>query len=281
MRVSVCVGDYAEKPYCVPGLGRNVYCMEELSYCLRENAFLVDPSLMNDQLISWIGEACGRKELAKRLHSMLHKKGSLSAFVVAILCDTGFYGIEVVEEVEQILKQGAGLSRIERRKSQIDYLVQGKKYASAIREYDALLALWQEQEKEGEPLPAVNCLSEILHNKGVAFIGLMMYGQASECFLKAWETDGDPDYYRDYLAAKRMELPEEEYVALVSENTESYRYSLALERDLKNLSAQWEEQPEYLRLYNRRELRQNGDIQKYYEESGRVLFALKENYRQV
>ena len=33
MRVSVCVGDYAKKPYCVPGLEVNVFCLEELCCC--------------------------------------------------------------------------------------------------------------------------------------------------------------------------------------------------------------------------------------------------------
>ena len=35
MRVSVCVGDYAKKPYCVPGLEVNVFCLEELCCCLK------------------------------------------------------------------------------------------------------------------------------------------------------------------------------------------------------------------------------------------------------
>jgi len=34
MRVSTCVGNYAEIPYSVPGLEINVYSVEELCYCL-------------------------------------------------------------------------------------------------------------------------------------------------------------------------------------------------------------------------------------------------------
>ena len=54
MRVSVCVGNYAKTPYCIPGLEIEVYCMEELCYCMKENAFLLDLSVMNDQLLVWI-----------------------------------------------------------------------------------------------------------------------------------------------------------------------------------------------------------------------------------
>ena len=34
MRISVCVGNYAKKPYCIPGVELNVYSMEELCYCI-------------------------------------------------------------------------------------------------------------------------------------------------------------------------------------------------------------------------------------------------------
>ena len=70
MRVSVCVGNYAETPYCIPGLGINVYSMEELCYCLKENAFLLDFSMMNDALADWIDRACGLRELAKTLYPL-------------------------------------------------------------------------------------------------------------------------------------------------------------------------------------------------------------------
>ena len=279
MRVSVCVGDYAKTPYCIPGLEMNVYCMEELCYCIKENAFLLDLSLMNDGLLHWIEQECGLKELARALHTMVHRQGSLSAFVDMILSYTGMYGEAEVREVEQVLKQGAGLSRIEKRKSQVDYLVKKKKYLSAIREYDNLTAKWQELEEKGEPLPAVSCLSSILHNKGVAMAGLMLYERAADCFLAAYETDQDPDCYRDYLAAKRMTLTEEEYVSFAAERSENYGHTLELEKELERLLEEWEQQPEYLLLNNRRERRNGLDRQSYYEEGDRLIQALKDSYR--
>lgn len=279
MRISVCVGDYAKTPYCIPGLEMNVYCVEELCYCMKENAFLLDLSLMNDGLLHWIEQECGLKDLARALHPLVHRQGSLSAFVGTVFSYTGMYSEAEIQEVEQVLKQGAGLSRIEKRKSQVDYLVRKKKYLSAIREYDNLTVKWQELEEKGEPLPAVNCLSSILHNKGVALAGLMLYDRAANCFLAAYETDRDPDCYRDYLAAKRMALTEEEYVAFAAERSENYGYTLELERELERLLEEWEQQPEYLLLYNRRERRSGLDRQSYYEEGDRLIQALKDSYR--
>lgn len=279
MRVSVCVGDYAKTPYCIPGLEMNVYCMEELCYCLKENAFLLDLSLMNDGLLHWIEQECRLKELARALHPLVHRQGSLSAFVVMILNYTGIYTQAEAAEVEQVLKQGAGLSRIEKRKSQVDYLVKKKKYLSAIREYDNLTDKWRELEENGEPLPAVSCLSSILHNKGVALAGLMLYQRAAECFLAAYETDQDPDCYRDYLAAMRMLLSEEEYVSFAAEKSANYGHTLELEKELEQLLGEWEQQPEYLLLNNRRTRRSGIDRQSYYAEGDRLIQTLKDSYR--
>ncbi len=40
MKASLCVGEYCETAYNMEGLDIRVYCMEELCYCLKENAFL-------------------------------------------------------------------------------------------------------------------------------------------------------------------------------------------------------------------------------------------------
>lgn len=279
MRVSVCVGNYASTPYCVPGIEINVYCMEELCFVLKENAFLLDFSVMNDGLLDWIERECGLKELTRVLHPMIHKQGSLSTFVVTILKFVGLYDEQTVAEAEQVLKQGAGLSSIEKKKSQVDYLVKKKKYILAVKGYDSLIEKWQENVEEGEILPAAECLASIWHNKGVALAGLMIYEKAAECFFRAYEMERKKDFYRDYLAAKRMALSESEYISFAAENAGGYELTLELEKDMERLTDEWEQQPEYLRLYAHRELRTGGRKQKYYEENEMLTQTLKDSYR--
>lgn len=280
MCISACVGNYAETPYCIPGLEIDVRCMEELCYCIKENAFLLDLSFLNDELINWIESQCGLPELANALYPLIHRQGSLSGFAVMIMEYVGFYDNDVIRQVEQVLKQGAGLSSIEKRKSQVDYLVRKKKYTEALYGYDQLIKKWREQKAEDETaLPAASCLAAILHNKGTAYAGLMYYDMAAKFFQLAYEKDRRDDYYIDYLAAKRMTLSENEYVAFVAEKPEQYHLTLELERKMERLSEEWEQQPEYLRLYNRREQRADGDMKKYYEENERLTRLLKSGYR--
>ena len=275
MRVSVCVGDYAKKPYCVPGLEVNVFCLEELCCCLKENAFLLDLSLLNDNLLEWIGKECGLAEFARELHPYVHKQGSLSSFVSAILKYVGFYGAGVIRETEQLLKQGSGLTGMERRKSQIDYLVKKKRYKPALKGYEELLQGWEAlSARETGQQPAAGFLASVWHNKGVAYVGMMRYGAAAECFRQAIDLGGDDDCCLEYLEARRRELAQEDYVALVAEQGELYRHSLELEKKMEQASQEWEQHPDYLRLCSRRELGE-----KVEEEDQRLVQALKESYR--
>lgn len=278
MRVSMCVGQYAVTPYYLAGLEREVYCAEELCACLQENAFLLDGTLMRDELVDWIDRECGLKDLAGELYPLIHKKGSLSSFVTMILEYVGFQDSGAIQETGRILKQGAGLSAIERRKSQIDYLVQQKRYAAAIRGYDRLLAKWSELEREGRELPAGRVRASILHNKAVALAGLMLYGYSAEYFMSAYEADGGEEHYQAYLAAKRMELDEGAYIAFAADQAGGYEQSLQLEKQLERIKAEWMQQPEYWRLQDRMEWR-SSDRQKYYEDNDTLMQTLKGNYR--
>lgn len=280
MRVSVCVGNYATTPYGIPGLGLQVYCMEELCYCLRENAYLLDLSLLEEQLVDWIDRECGLRDLAKELYPMVRKQGSLSAFVSMIFEYVGLYDSVTIQEQEALLKENSGLSGMEKRKNQIDFLVRKKKYQAAVRRYDELLAVWYEEEKRGIPMPGNNVKSDILHNKGVALAGMMEYATAAECFLEAYRAEGAEESYLAYLAAKRMELSEGDYLAVIAEQPESYEASLKLEKQVERLETDFLKQEAWGKLEELKEWKTGGEKQRYYEELEVIGGLLKEQYRE-
>lgn len=280
MRVSVCVGDYTEEPYWIPGLEISVQCMEELCYCLKENTFLLDTGIMNDGLTEWIGEKCGLRELARELYPLIHKKGSLSAFISMIQEYVGLYDLASIREMEQILKQGAGLSGIEKRKKQVDYLVKKKKYVAAIQGYDRLLGWWQEAQKHSAELPVSEIQVALYHNKGVALANLFRYEQAADCFRMAWELEPGDELLEDYLGAKRMQLSERDYVDFVAGLPQHYEATLKLEKTMERLEEERKLRLEYQRLLNRKDWRMGADKQKYYEDNELLTQTLKEAYRE-
>lgn len=277
--VIVCVGDYAGEPYVLPKLGVRVYCMEELCYCLKENAFLLDRSIVNDELLAFIRKDCQLPGLAQVLQPLVRQQDSLCSFVSRILTYVGLYDPKTVSQVEETLKAGSGLSDYEKLKLQTDHLAEQKRYEEALKSYDRLLAhIRENQEME---VPALQALqADILHNKGVIHARQMHYGSAAELFYQAWKAGGGQQaYFADYLAARRMQLPERDYVALAAEYPEQYRASLELEQALEATEQAWRDTPEYMRLLQLRARRAGGEVSEYCEETDRILQTLKNDYR--
>ncbi len=279
MRVSVCVGNYAVTPYCITAFGIRVYCMEELCYCLRENAFLLDTSLMEEALVAWIDTECGIKELAKELYPMVRKQGVLSAFVILILEYVGLYDWETIKEVERVLKEGSGMSAIEKRKRQVDYLVANKKYCVAVHRYDDLLFVWKEESERGMEMPERKVKAAILHNKGVALAGMMEYKAAAECFKEANEIEQTEEHYQAYLAAKRIALNESDYLSFIAKMPDSYEQSLKLEKQVERIRESFDEQEMGKKLAELKEWRAGEEKHKYYDELEQIVQILKEHYR--
>ena len=63
-RPILCIGSYAENPYHIEKIGRNVYCIEELCYCIVKNAFLLDEESFGSSLFDWIEEECSLVKLS-------------------------------------------------------------------------------------------------------------------------------------------------------------------------------------------------------------------------
>ena len=281
MDARLCVGNYAVHPFCFEGLNLKVYCVEELCFCLKENAYLLDTDIMADRLVDWLGQECGLVDLSKELHHMVHRKGSFSAFVACILEYTGFYEDETVQKAVQTLKQGAGLNVLEKRKMQIDSLVEQRKFLAAVREYDVLLSGL----RDNGAVPGDGLYAAMLHNKGTALAGLMRYAEAAESFLAAYEDNGDKENgdkesLKCFLAAKRMALKDQEYIAFVASVPEYAETALTLEKEVERLNEQWEQEADYLRLMEREQLRME-DERGYLDDNRRVMQALKADYRSM
>lgn len=232
-RAILNVGQIAENPYYMEYAAVNVYSVEELCYCLYENAFLLNHDIVNRQLIAWIEEECGLKELAGKLSSCMNAPGSLDAFVTAILEYTAYYRPEEIHEVHMRLQQNENLPPLERKILYADYLLKSAKYTAAIQEYRALCDISEDGEQ----------LGTLYHNMGAAYAGLFLFREAAACFKRAYEEAGRIESYRQYLAANRMLLPEQEYILFIADKKEAYDTSLLLEKRMEQLHEQWEVSP--------------------------------------
>ncbi len=277
MRARVCVGIYAKTSYYFEGLDISVFCMEELAYCLKEYAFLIGDEIMSDTLLHFIGVECQAPKLAKKLHSMVHEKGSLSMFVSAILEYVGLFDRSLTKEIVNTISEGSGRTDYEKQKAQVDYLAERKKYEVAIEGYQEIIDKVKENEVETSQLS--NILGDLHYNKAVVYAQMLLYEQAAAEFWQAYERKKDSSSLQGFFLAKRFCLSQQEYVNLVAQYTNSYETSLEVEAKIEQLERRWMETKEYTGLSNMRKWRIMGDKYMYYEESIQIVEALKEEYR--
>lgn len=277
MKARLCLGVYATNAYRFEGLGLSVYCMEELSYCLKEHAFLLGPEIMSDELLHFIGSECQVPELERELYPMVHRKGSLSVFVATILNYVGFFEEKDIRQVEDTVRLGSGLSDHEKKKRQTDNLLEKKKYYDAIEAYNQLIARMEAEGKTDAGMG--DFVADLYYNRGVVYANLLLYKQAAESFRESYNLKKDNETLRSYFYARRMELSDHEYVALVARHPECYEISMQVEQKLKELAGQWEESPESMGLTNMRRWRTTGDTHKYYEECDQIVRIIQEDYR--
>ncbi len=277
MKAVVCLGEYAKTPYCFEKLGVYVYSAEELCFCLKENAFLLGREIMHDKLLQFIDTQCNLPQLAKGLYSLVHHKGSLSAFVTLIMEYVGFYDEETIRGVENTLKNNSGLTDYEKRKLRIDYLATHGKCSVALEEYDDLIEALVNASDGSKRNEAV--LADAIHNKGMVLASLLLYGEAADCFKRSYEIGGETDYLKRFLLAKRMELSEKEYIALIAGMPQAYELSLQIEKQLEEWENKWTQSATFAGLQNMKEWKEKGEVQRYEEECSQLIDALKDEYR--
>lgn len=277
MSAIMCIGQYASKPFEMKGLGVRVYCFEELCFVLRDQAYLLDMGIMTDELVEFIMVDCGLNQLGQELSDMIHKKGSLSMVVGTMLSYAGLFTNEEIEDISVILRQGGKMTDLEKQKMRIDRLVSKGKVEAALEEYAIFIANIEANLVETDEETRI-LLAEVWHNRGVAYSMQLSFSLTAECMKKAMDYYPEGNYADEYLAAKRLELSEKDYVTFIFEHPEFYQNSMDLESKTAALLNEWEQTEEHRELLDIKELEEQGKKLQYHVELEKIVDELVEQY---
>ncbi len=274
--IILSTGNYAETPYFFEKTYVNLYSIEELCYCLVENAELLDQEIVSEKLARWLDEQCGLPKLAHALFALVNQKGSASAYVGMILEYVGLYPAETISRTEALIKNNAGLSVYEKQKAKADYMLQNKRYAIALERYEELLLTLPEEEKE--------LRGKVLHNMGVINARLFLFERAQEYFDKAYQVSGNTESLKQCLAARRMKSSDKEYLDYIAAHPNLHEKSLQVERMVEQAAGQFEMTEENRMLFTLRVCKEDGggagSAVPYYDEIEKLTNALKDAYRE-
>ncbi len=269
----LCIGSYAENPYHIEKIGRNVYCIEELCYCIVKNAFLLDEESFGSTLFDWIEEECSLVKLSDELRSMYAKKCSMAALAGTILDYVGYNTRKEVDKTEEILRGNAGMDVYQKKLARANFLLKNGRYAMAFREYEFLLA--------NTPSIDRQLRGRIEHNEGVMYARLFLFDKAANMFLKAYEDGGDKESYYQYLSAVRMDLSNKEYVSFIADNDEAYEASMEIEKRMKEAEDLYASSDENHKLGTLSVYKAEGKMHEYYDQVGELTDKMKQTYREL
>lgn len=200
----LCQTKKAEVPYFIENISTNIYSLEELCYYLYHNLYLIDQTIINEGLCSWIAKELKLPGLAAKLRPNLGKFASAEDILYPIFKEINYLSYEELRTLTaELLKLDSQDSAL-REKRKGDSLVENGMYVNAIRVYQKLLERDQlEQIKEG-------ITRSIYHNLGCAYSYLFQMEKALDCFWKAYEWgENQEDMVTYLLAYKSIRTPEE------------------------------------------------------------------------
>lgn len=198
----LCQTKKAEIPYFIENISTNIYSLEELCYYLYNNLYLIDHTIINEGLCSWISKELDLPGLAAKIRPNLGKFASAEDILYPIFKEINYLSYEELRTLNGELMKLDAQDKSLRDKRKGDSLVENGMYVNAIRVYQELLEREQlEQTREG-------LTRSIYHNLGCAYSYLFQLEKASEYFYKAYSLSGEKDDLVAYLLAlKRTKTP--------------------------------------------------------------------------
>ena len=150
----------ADKPFFVESINTNIYSLEELCYFLYHNLYLVDSSVINENLCIWISEELDLPRLAAKLRPHLGKFASAEDVLYPVFKEINYLTYDELKALNVKLAKLDQEAPLLRKKRKGDALVANKMYVSAIKVYQQLL------KKEGQEQIRPGLTMSVWHNLG-------------------------------------------------------------------------------------------------------------------
>ena len=90
----LCQTKKARSPYFIQNISTNIYTLEELCYYLYHNIYLVDQTIINEALCSWIAQELELPRLAAKLRPKLGKFASAEDILYPVFKEINYLTYE-------------------------------------------------------------------------------------------------------------------------------------------------------------------------------------------
>ncbi|MDO4518840.1 MAG: hypothetical protein Q4B47_00870 [Eubacteriales bacterium] len=207
----LCQVKKASTPFYIENISTNIYTIEELCYYLYNNLYLLDQTIVNEELANWLEQELGLVKLAAKLKPHLGKFASEEDILYPIFKEINYLTYEELKQLNVKLSKMNTQTAAMREKCKADLLVRNGMYVKAIQVYRKLLEK-SDLDENDEQLP-----EKIYHNLGCAYSYLFQMENALDCFKKEYEISKTDEALKMYLIAYKTVRTPLEYESLLSE----------------------------------------------------------------
>lgn len=225
----LCHDQHAAHPYEITRIHCKIFTMEELCYYLCNNLYLIDYTIMNEQLCGWLEEDIGKRELADQLRDVIRMRGSVEKFVLTILKSSGIYKEAEMIRIQNVLERLKNQKDIERQKYKGDNLLESGEVEEAILVYQAIL------NEGGDENTDPKFYGKIYASLGSAYGRMFLYQQAARMYDRAYQICEDPKLLKPYLYASYKYMSMEEYHILLTKNDTYAEINTELRSEMKEI----------------------------------------------
>lgn len=174
----LCKTPMAARSYYIEESALNIYSLEELSFYIYENAFMLDSGLINDSLCDWIDHELKEDMLARELRTFLENEASINVLVGHLLRHVGYLTRDEIKRTLDVIASFEGKSQAQIEKIRSDYLMSNKRYLDAVRSYESILDKKLEMDD--------TLKGDIMHNLACALSSLFLFKRAGSYFEQAY-----------------------------------------------------------------------------------------------
>ena len=225
----LCHDRHATHPYEITRIHCKIFTIEELCYYLCNNLYLIDYTIMNEQLCTWLEEEIGSSELARRIRNGKESGTNFQNLVISIVGAVDLFTNQELAELGEQLKSLGTMQEQERLKLRADGLLNSRNEWAAAEEYRRILRMHQNTRL------GVEFYAAVWNNLGICYVRQFLFERAVECFETSMQFAPHED------TRKYRELAEQLAAGKRPGNGKKTRTSESDDTDPQKKLLRWEE----------------------------------------
>lgn len=227
--IILCHKKKARQPYEIVRIHRRIYTIEELCYYMCNHLYLIDYTIMNEQLCDWLKEELELEELAENLRQILQQHGSSEQFVVTVLAHSSIYTTAELTQIQNVLEKLKNQKPIEKQKYKADNLLESGAVRQAILIYQSIVYGEEDDSVDRKFYGKVyGCL-------GAAYGRLFLYEEAAKMYEAAFQICEEESMLKAYIYACYRYMSKEEYKVLLQKSQVYQGIDLWLQEEMNEI----------------------------------------------